>query len=264
MSSAQPPRPTPPLIGYALLLGGATAALWLAAAVVVPSAFHALQPFGEKLPAFFDAAFHISSACYHSVVPIAVAGGAFFFVGLIGRGPARLVTACRTALAILSGLVACLSLYLLSSGGVGYKIASGYQLIETQFYKRTLDEFAILETAEGRFKNALDTVQGTRGMTFKARNASEFNDIEARERVSSLIRLLPKATDATTKRRILATLCLFRERIRTDSYEARDVARHATEAGAPETKSQTEALQWIAENLNQDGWEPLPLFKLSR
>jgi hypothetical protein len=70
--------------------------------------------------------------------------------------------------------------------------------------------------------------------------------------------------NVATKKRILATLCLFRGRIPKDSYEARVVPLQAAEAGAPSMNSHVEALEWISNTLNKDGWDPLPLFKLSR
>jgi hypothetical protein len=265
MSADQPTRRFPQLLGYALLLGCATAALWLATAVVVPSAQYVMGPHGTQVPAFFAQAFHIQTVCYHLVVPIAVSGSVFLIAALLGRGPARLVATARMALAILAGLVACISLYLLGSAGVAFKLASGDQMAETKFYKRTLDQFALLEAAQGRYDKLRETFLKTRDMKMvEARSAAEFSDAEARERVSTLIDALPKATDTAMKRRILATLCLFRERIRKESYEARDLPRHATKVGAPSTTSHVETLQWIATNLNKDGWEPLPLFKFSR
>ena len=169
------------------------------------------------------------------------------------------------ALAILSGLVACISLYLLSSAGAAYKFGSNDKMAEIEFYKRMLNQFALLEAAEGRYDKLRETFLKTRDMKMvEVRSASEFNDAEAREQVSRLIGALPKATNTAMKRRILATLCLFPERIRKDSDEARDLPRHATEAGAPSTNSHVETLQWVARNLNKDGWDPLPLFKLSR
>jgi hypothetical protein len=99
--------------------------------------------------------------------------------------------------------------------------------------------------------------------TVEVQSASDFNDAEARERISLLIGALPKTADAAMKRRVLATLSLFRQRIRKDSYAARDVPRYASEVGAPPLKSHLEVLDWIATNLNKDGWEPLPLFKVT-
>lgn len=241
------------------------AALWLATVVLVPTAQVVMKPYGTQVPAFFAQAFPIHTVCFHLVVPVAVCGCVFLVVALLGRGPARLIAASRRALALLAGFVACLSLYLLSSAGVAFKLASLDQTRETKIYKQTLDQFALLEAAQGRYAKLHETFLKTRDLKMvEVRGAADFNNAEARERITILIDSLPKATDTAMKRRILATLCLFRDRIRQDWYEARYLLPHATEAGAPLTNSHVETLQWIAAHLNQDGWEPLPLFKFSR
>jgi hypothetical protein len=265
MSIAPPNRRFSPLLGHALLLACSTAALWLATAVVVPTAQVVMKPYGTQVPAFFAPAFPISDASYQLVVPITVLGGVSLVVALLGRGPARLIAVSRRALALLAGIVACLALYLLSSAGVAFKFASFDQRREMKIYTQALEQFALLEAAQGRYAEFHETFLKTRGLKMvEVRGAADFNNTEARERISLLIDSLPKATDTAMKRRILATLCLFRERIRPDEYEARGLLPHATEAGAPFTNSHIETLQWIAVHLNQDGWEPLPLFKFSR
>lgn len=224
-----------------------------------------MELYGTQVPAFFAQAFPIHAVCFHWVVPVAVCGCVFLVVALLGRGPASLTAASRRALALLAGFVACLALYLLSSAGVAFKFASLDQTRETNIYKQTLDQFSLLEAAQGRYAKLHETFLKTRDLKMvEVRDVSGFNDAEARKRITTLIDSLPKATDITMKRHILATLCLFRDRIRQDSYEARDLLPHAIEAGAPSTNSHVETLQWIAAHLNQDGWEPLPLFKFSR
>jgi hypothetical protein len=66
------------------------------------------------------------------------------------------VSFCCRALALLAGVVACLAIYLLCSGGVAYKLATRDQLGETKFYKRTLEQFALLEAAQGRYDKVKD------------------------------------------------------------------------------------------------------------
>jgi hypothetical protein len=163
----------------------------------------------------------------------------------------------------LAGALAILSIYLLSCGGIAYKLAGGGQMRETRFYKAALDEFALLEAAQGRYEKLQDAFRKSQGMKMvEVRNVSEFSREEAIDRINALIRTLSTVNDPASKRQILATLALFRDRVL--DYPAREVPRHAVEAGAPPTKSPKEALEWVAANLNKDGWEPLPLFKLGR
>lgn len=261
MTIDESPNRRLPLFGYFVLLGCSLAGVWFAAGFILPSAQFIMQSHGTRIPAFFDFALRIQRPSFHAVYPLAIVGVVLFAVALLRRGRVGLVRACLTALPLMAGSVACVSIYLLCSAGVAYKIASGAQLGETAVYKRTLERFALLEAAQGR----LEKLREMRDMKMvEVRSVSEFSDAEARERISSLITALPRVNDTAIKRRILATLSLFRERIRRDSYAARDVPQHAAEAGAPTTKSHAEALDWIAANLQKDGWDPVPLFKLSR
>jgi hypothetical protein len=253
------------LIGSALLLALAIAGLWLATAGVVPSAHYLMQLYGTWVPVYFKCAIPIGKACYYSLYPLEFTGFALLVGALLRRKLPRIAAVCQTALSVLAGVVASLSIYVLGSGGIAYKLASDDQALEIKFYKKTLEEFALLEAAEGRFEKLVESVKRSRGLKMlEVKSASQFNNAEARERISSLVAALAKTTDIETKRRILATLSLFRDRVRTDSYQGREILPHATEAGAPPSKSHMETLEWIAANLNKDGWDPLPLFKLSR
>lgn len=237
----------------------------MAGMVVVPAARIAMPVNGTPIPAFFEFALHIDSACFHSLTPLAIIGAAILVVALLRRGPARLVSFCQNALPLLAGFSTCLAIYLLSSGGGACKLAIGDQMRETTFYKRTLEQFALLETAQGRLEKLREGLRKDRSLkAITVSSVSEFSDTEARERISSLMEILPKITDPATKRQILATLCLFRKQINTISYVVRELPRYATEAGAPPTNTPAETLDWIANNLHKDGWEPGPLIKLNR
>lgn len=264
MSTHQPQAGRLSLLGSALLLSCALAGLWLAAAVVLPSAAQVMQQYGTQIPALFSFGLIIRSQSYHFVYPIAFAGLVMLGVALLRRGSPRFVSICGAALPRLAGVVACFAIYLLGSGGVAWKLASLDQYRETRFYRQTLEQFALLEAAQGRYEKLREDFQEFRNMKMvEVRSPADFNDVEANDRISSLIAALPKSTDPATKRRILATLSLFRQRIHKNSYPARDVPRHAIEAGAPPMNSHVEAFDWIASSLNKDGWDPLPLFKLS-
>lgn len=255
----------PSILGSTLLLAFALSGLWLATWVVVPSALYLVELYATEVPSYFRWAFETYLPFSHAVGPLAFVGALLFVFALLGRRMPRMSAFSRSALMTLAIAVACLTVYLLGSGGLAYKLASTDQLQEVKFYKRTLEDFALLESAEGRFKTVIESIKKNRDPKMvEVKSASDFNDNEARERIKSLIATLPKVKDAATKRRILATLSLFRDRVQKDLYSARDIPRHALEAGAPPTESHAEALEWISSNLNKDGWEPIPLFKLGR
>jgi hypothetical protein len=253
------------LIGSTLLLALAIAGLLLATDVVVPSAQYLTQLYGIRVPAFFNGAIPIGKVCSHLLYPLEFTGFALLVGALLRRKLPRTAAACQTALSVLAGVVASLSIYLLGSGGIAQKLASGGQYSEIKFYKRTLEEFALLEAAEGRFKEFVESAKRSPELKMvEVKSASQFNNAEARERISRLIAALPKATNIESKRRILATLSLFRNRLPPGAPYWPDIVPHAVEAGAPPSNSHAETLEWIAANLNKDGWDPLPLFKLGR
>lgn len=255
----------PSILGSALLLAFALGGLWLATWVVVPSALYFVRLYGTEVPSYFRWAFDIYDVPLHAVRPLAVVGAMLFIFALLGRKMLRMSAFARPALTTLAVTVSCLTIYLLGSGGLAYKLASSDQLREIKFYKRTLEDFALLESAAGRFNQVNEAFKKNRDLKMvEVKGASDFNDSEARERINSLVAALPKVKDAAMKKRLLATLSLFRDRVRKDLYSARDIPRHAHEVGAPPMESHAEALEWISSNLNKDGWEPIPLFKLGR
>jgi len=254
-----------PLLGHALLLGCAIAALWVAVAVVVPSAQIMMRPYSIGFPEYFRFAFTISDACLESVCPLAITGIVLLLVALVGKGPARLLSACRVVLAMLAGAVSILSAYLLCSGGLGMKVANTAELGRIHAYEITLNHFVLLEATQGRYEKVLadfKTLQVQGAKMVEAHSASEFDDEDARIRIGAIISLLSTTSDPAGKKQLLASLSLFRDRVPASKGE--DVLRFAVEAGAPPAKSYAVALDWIAANLNKDGWEPFPLFKISQ
>ena len=261
MSTEQPSKRTLSFLGYGVLLTFGAAGIWLATIVIIPGAYSEKPAHGDPTPAFFDFARQISDGCLYSVGPIAFVGTALLIISLLRRGPARFVAGCQAALPLLAGFTACLAFYLLASGGLAMKLAMGDQMSAVNSYKRTLAEYALLDQAEGKLeKHRVGQLLFGKMKPVKVRSVSEFTNAEARERVASLVAILPEASDAQQKRQILATICLFRERGISD-YQVKNLPRYATEAGAPQTESAAEALKWIAANLHKDGWEPLPLYK---
>lgn len=260
MRSDQFPRRPLSLLGSFALLACALAGIWLATGIFLPSA-HFVQMHDPRLPAFFDFAGYLKAPCFAAVYPIGFVGLGLLVVALLPRGPVQLITVSRVALPWLAWLIAIIAIYFLSSAGVACKLAIGAQYSENSIYRHTLEQFALLEAAQGR----LAKLREMRDIKVtEVRGISEFDETEARERVATLISALSQTNDPATRRRILATLAIFRERIAKNPYGARDVPRYAAEAGAPAAKSPEETLNWIAANLQKDGWEPVPLFKLSR
>ena len=253
------------VLGYAVILAGATVALWLASMAILPAAQGMIQRQSEVLPGYIGFALSLDEAAIEAVWPIAVAGLLLVAGALIRRVPPKVAVVSRRALAVFTALVTLLTLYLLCMGGVALKVAAADQMSEVTYYRRTLQQFALQEAAEGRYQKVLASLREEQRLKFvEVRSASDFSDDEARERVSDLLATLAKTKDVAVSRRGLATLALFRDRMSNRPSLIREVPRYLEQAGAPAGKSPKECLEWIATNLNKDGWEPLPLFKFSR
>jgi hypothetical protein len=266
MPDAVDSRPFARVLGYAFILAGATVALWLAGIAILPMAQMMVQgPQFEEPPHYITFALSLEELAREAVWPIAVAGLLLIAGALIRRVPPKLAAVSRRALAVLTGLVTLIALYLLCMGGVALKVAVAHQMSEITFYRRTLQQFALLEAAEGRYLKVLASMRAEQRMKLvEVHSVNDFSDDEARERVSDLLITLAKTKDVAVSRRGLATLALFRSRVSGTPVLIRDVPRYAEAAGAPAGQSPQECLEWVAANSNKDGWEPLPLFKLTR
>ena len=263
MSAEKPARYIAQLLGLALLFAFGVAEFSLAYGVLVPTAMNQMKEYSAVVPAYFMPAFWMEDVLDKLFTPIVVAGCVLFIIALFVPGPPRLIANCRKAFGILTGVIVCLSLYLLGSAGVGSLQAYSGQRRETREYRETLQEFALLEAAQGRYEQIRESWRKTSNVkAVEVKSVSEFTKREAIERVASMMRALRRANDVPSRRRILASLSLFRDWCRDNSKDADDIARIVSEAGGPSGDSGAKALEWVAQNLGKDGWEPLPLIKL--
>lgn len=100
------------------------------------------------LPGYIGFALSVDEPGRQAVWPIAIAGLLLLAGALIRRVPPTLAVMSRRALAALTGLATLIALYLLCMGGVALKVALAAQMSEVTFYRRTLQQFALLEAAE--------------------------------------------------------------------------------------------------------------------
>lgn len=259
-------RQLPRILGYAVVLAGSIDALWLAFMLLPKSAYYVrLYPLTE-VPQFCSVALGPWLPDVDLVLALLITAGVVLLVGaLLHPKHARLTSLARTGLAVLTGAVTLLALYLLVAGYVAMMMATTAQTRELNFYRRELEEFALLEAAEGRLEQIRQWSKERQGLKLvEMKSAAEFNEDEAWERISELLRAVAKSKNPAVSKRGLATVALFRERIIARPHVFAEVPRLATQAGAPVSKSAAESLEWIAAQAGKNGWEPLPLFKLTK
>jgi hypothetical protein len=265
----QPPKPTKSrgrllFVLFGLLLLAGAGGLWLATGVFIPTNLELLGDGRGNIPTYFQPAILAWQGLFQISVPIAISGMALLVVALINRGPAIFLLCCRGLLYFLGTATPIVALYALVAGGVVGRLALVRREMEVTFYKRSLDHFALLETAQGRFEKLRNEFETNQRLTpIEIKSVKEFTDSEAREKISEMITVSSKTEDIQVKRRMLATLALFCERILPNSTAAKAIPKLAAEAGTPILATHMDALAWIAENKDKDGWEPLPLFRLT-
>lgn len=260
-------------LGHAILFACAMTGLWFASGILAKASY-LTHELGTHLPPIVDHACALGSPLYGALLTLAFIGLALLLVALLRHGPQRFVVACSLALPVYAGSLACTSIYLLCNGGVAHICAYRDQSYVSTVYKRMIEDLIVVDAAQGRYECARETVRKlcgpNTGIDFSEVNAaSDFTYSEVSARIRSLERALPRMTNTVERMRILATLSLFQDRIRTqysrnraESDLALNAPRYAAEAGAPVTNSYFDALGWIAGNLNRGGWDPLPPFRL--
>ncbi|HEV7402045.1 MAG TPA: hypothetical protein VGO11_03930 [Chthoniobacteraceae bacterium] len=259
-------RQIPRVLGYALVLTGATVALWLVLVALLPKAIYYVQLYQVKLPGPISAGLVRSYPDPDYVAGMVGTVGVLLLIGaLFHRRHTGMIKVFRAGLAILTGAVTLLVLYLLCAGYVATLMATQQQTNELTLYRMTFEGFALLDLAEGRIEQLQARLAKRKGLRMvEVKSASEFNEDEAKERVWNLLAVLARSDDTRISKRGLATLALFRPLATARPSLFDEVPRLAVKAGAPPGQSLQECLEWMAANSNKDGWEPLPLFKLTR
>ncbi len=252
------------LCGSWILLVWALIGIWIASGVVFPRAESLLvESTFPEMPGVIQFGLSVYSTSFQCIHPVAGFGLAVLIVALIGKGPKQLVRFCREAFPVFCILIACFSIYLGMVAGVASVLAADDLRVKASFQRRTLEQFALLEAAENRYEKVREALNHRSLLrVVEVGSVSDFDNVEARERIRLLVSALSQTTEIHMQRRILASLVLFRDRIPDDVSYLRDLPETAEKAGAPSLDSQAEVLDWLADNINHDGWEPIPLFKL--
>jgi hypothetical protein len=152
--------------------------------------------------------------------------------------------------------------YMMMSAGIGMRMASIDGTRMRRIYEQALTDFALLESAQNRYAQIKSEMELSERIRFiEVKSVEELSNQEAGSQISRLIAMVGKSSSPAVSRRLLATLALLRGKMIRGAHETRDIPRIAHELGAPQTTDAVDALDWIAQTFNKDGWEPLPLLK---
>src|SRR5262245_22844811 len=109
--SDQPQKSRWVVLGAAILYGGALASIWFASGMLMPKL--EIVDWLDHFPAFFAFAKRIWAVCFFAVFPLGLVAGILTMVGLVRRGPKRVVSVCSTMLPWLAGVLAFAGLYVM-------------------------------------------------------------------------------------------------------------------------------------------------------
>lgn len=264
MSNEHKPASVWGLVFWALVFAAGMTAVWFAAMVLVPSAYTLMRDHQTSSPAFFAFAFDLDRAARAGLFqPVVGLGCVLLILGVMRRRNPKISTACKTGLKGMGLFGLIVGSYMLTSAGIGMRMASIDAMRMRRIYEQALTDFALLESAQNRYDQIKSDMELSENLQFVAvKSVDEFTYQEASHQVTRLIGLLGESSNPAVRRRLLATLAVLRGKMKRGDRESRDIPRIASELGAPQTNDAVDALEWIAQTLNKDGWEPLPLLKV--
>lgn len=246
------------LVFWALVFAAGMTAVWFAAMVLVPSAYALMRDHQTSSPSFFALAFNLDRVADRLFQPVTGLGCVLLILGVMCRRNPKISTTCQTRLKGMGLFGLIVGAYMLTSAGVGMRMAAIDGMRMRRIYENALTEFALLESAQNRYAE----MKLTENIRFVAvSSVDEFSAQEARSQVTRLIAMLGRSPGPTVGRRLLATLALFRGQMKRGDSEFRDIPRLVHDLGAPQTSNEIDALEWVAQKQGKDGWEALPLLK---
>jgi hypothetical protein len=280
MSNDHKPPSVWGLVAWELVFAAGMTAVWFATMILVPSAQTLVEDHSSNVPPYFAFAFELRHAAQLMMQPLIMLGCLLFIAGIVQRKKPKVVGVCQAGLMGMGLLGLIVGTYLLASAGVGMRMAAIDGMRMRRIYEEALTDFALLESAQNRYAE-MKLAEKIRFVAVSS--VDEFSVQEARSQVTRLIAMVGRSPNQAVSRRLLATLALFRGKMkRGDSgslgipkfahesrnqfiflndSESRDVSRAAQELGAPQTSNEIDALEWIAQQQGKDGWEPLPLLQ---
>lgn len=251
------------LVFHTVFLCLALYALWFTAAFLVPKTleilkFAKLDPDPVLVPARVTYSGIITLAPWLGGLAIIVAGWSLF--GLKAeRGQMLLRRSYVWSAAVLVS-VAC---YFAIASYIGMIQGWTDVVNRAKTYRSYLEKDALADMVDEQYEKGRTWAANLAKSKLKEVTAAkEFSKMEQDEKVDSLLSVLATSEKESKVRKLLATLALFKDEvIETDSH-APLIKKKAQAAGAPEFPTVKETLGWIAEQDGEDGWKPLPLYKI--
>ena len=243
-----------------------TAALAFSCVFLAPKASYWLDEVGAAIPI----PSHVEGSATLEGLGLSIIGGAFI-LGCVGFSFSLITPIWRrfggVRVSILGVTLSGISLLFLCWHGFALWWTSNNGVIahrnEASGYRKVLEEFTILEEAEGRMAAAKERFRQL--LDYEPQpitDPSQMSRSDANTRLTQLLRLIQQVEDPATTRRILATTSLFPEPLARDQRKARIVLERANGITGQEFSTVSELHEWIALQPGEE-WEPITLYGVS-
>jgi len=134
------------------------------------------------------------------------------------------------------------------------------QCIKTHTFSRVLEEFALRESAEGRFAQMQARMAVLMSLKpVQIKSAEEMPRSERRQRAAATVKYLQETKSPVMQKKALATALWFRVEIAQNERWESAILAAANALTEQSFKQTSEFFDWISSRLNTEGWEPIPL-----
>jgi hypothetical protein len=248
------------VVGQAVFAAAALTALWVTAAAIAPKAEYIATLYKTTLPGWMSGPVFFSGwmTVFNVFLILSIAAS---ITALFSKNLRQIASATLAFCGLATALCA---LYALVASGAALTVSFSNAMTKEASYKKTLEEFAILQAAEGRFEKLRDSVESARSMRFvEVGNITELSKEDQQTRLMALMSLLRGDASPATKKMALASTIQFREQIqRSRLLYAEPVLKAASELGVPQTADVQSFYAWLEPMMGKDGWNPAPMFRI--
>jgi len=262
------------LLWHAILLTAAIAFMWLAI-IGGYKATYLFKNFNQSevpghMPKFVVPFLKRLDVLYNSLYVFGILGCLLLILALLPWIGKKWRWRCAGGLAWLAG-IAVIFAFLLGSASVTVNILGAQQpMFETLFYKRALQRFAILEATQGRFEKFQESMRRNDRIEYRTvSRLSEMPDQSRRERIKELLVTIKEHPTPVIQKATLATLSdiEFTDRVYPgtsrhflSSDERQLLLETAALLAGRQFKTLEEAMNWVKEQPESDGWKRIPCF----
>ncbi len=248
-----------------LLAAGALFGLFVALCCILPKVAQAEIDLHTTLPSWISPLTSLSVNGNWTLDLIYLLAALLLAVFVLALLPFIKESGRRVACGILYSLAfgtSILAIFLLTVASAGMIFVNGDLYNKNRIYASTLNQFTLLESANGRFDQiqSLDAKLSSAKL-IEVKDASALSEQQRGEQIKGIFYGLENSKDVTFLKQLLATSDQFRTSITKNPYREKSVLSAATLCGAPADNIDA-FYAWLEPKIGTDGWNNLPLHVL--